>query len=155
MNLTHHLVPLINIRNKKMKSWTHLPSPRNTKDVFSARSKHDFLFQPTTTHLPIKALQTTKITKLGLPFLFTVVFNRKSTISELKRKFIFSPLKKWSPIARLELLNANHYTTDIYTMRLTYNIIYLNQTNVVKPCWYFTSLKIWNIIWSLNSIPIP
>ena len=63
-----------------MKFCTHPRSPsfnktRNTKDAIPASPKQDFLLHTTTTHLPtIRALQTTKITKLGLPTLPPVAF---------------------------------------------------------------------------------
>ena len=75
MNSHHLFIPLINIRNKKMKSWTHtgsLPSLNKTKyikHVISAGPKQEFLLHITTIHPPtIKALQTRKIKKLGSLF---------------------------------------------------------------------------------------
>ena len=54
MNSHHLFIPLINIRNKKMKSWTHtgsLPSLNKTKyikHVISAGPKQEFLLHITT-----------------------------------------------------------------------------------------------------------
>ena len=93
-------VPLINIRNKIWKLGFTLRPPslnktKNIKDMISAGPKQDILPHATTTHpTTIKELQTTKITKLYLQALLSLVFNRRFTISELKRKFISSSLGK-------------------------------------------------------------
>ena len=72
------------------------------QDEISAGPKQDSLPQFITTYPPtIKALQTTKITKLGP--LSPLVFHRRFTISELKNKFMFLPPGKQSRIAEFQL----------------------------------------------------
>ena len=75
LNSSRLLIPLINIRNKNIKSWTHpvsltlcppsLNKIRHTKDAISADPKQNFLLYANMHAPAIKALQTTKITKLS------------------------------------------------------------------------------------------
>ena len=67
LNSPRLLIPLINTRKEKMKSWTHFVSSileqnQEQKDAVLADLKEDFLFNSTTPHpSTIKALQNTKI----------------------------------------------------------------------------------------------
>ena len=93
------ILPLcfLNIRNKNMKSWTHPASPS--------------LNESTTYPHTIKALKTTKITKLGLcllPLPQHFVFNRRFTTSELKSKFVFTPPRKWSQTTGFQVWFTKH-----------------------------------------------
>ena len=89
-----HPTSLFSWLTSETKRWNlgltlHPPSltkTRNTKDGIFAGPKQDFLLHTNTTYpQTIKALQTTKIAKLGFGF------NIRFTISELKSKFIFTP----------------------------------------------------------------
>ena len=166
LNPPRLLVPLINIRNEKIKSWLTLRphswiEPGTQK--ISASPKQDFLLHVTTSRPPtIKALRTTKITKLGLEFLPSLVFNWRFTIPGLKSKYMCSPTGKrswttraeiWFPFCKMksDLLTTRpiklaHYPKTFYTSHLIPG---------VKPYWHFTYWKQCNTIFSFHSILIP
>ena len=82
---------------------------RNIKDEISTGLNKTQLLQATANHPPtVKALPTTKITKLGLLPFPPMLFKRRFTISELKSKSIFSTPGKQSWTAKLEFGLANH-----------------------------------------------
>ena len=73
------------------------PTPWVTQGNLLTSPKQVLLSHATTTHpLTVKALEITKITKLGLPFLTPLVFNRRFTVSQSKSKFIFCLSEKRS-----------------------------------------------------------
>ena len=126
-------VPLFNIENKKIKSWTTLhPSPLNeTRNVppshfttlspFSPSQHHrppTFLTFPTLppSHLQLKHSKKKNIRSSLSP---TLVFKRRFTLLELKSKFMFFPPRRRSWTTGLELWFGNHQTTEIRLLWLT------------------------------------
>ena len=76
------------------------PFPQASPGGTQARSFFACHYHPSRT---IKALQTTKITKLVLLSLSPLVFNRRLKKSEFKSKFLFSAPGKRSRIVGFEL----------------------------------------------------
>ena len=101
-----------------------MPIPiQKHKDEISAGPKQDSMLQPTTTQpSKFKALQNTKIIKLGLLSLTPLFFNRRFNTSNLKNTFIFLPPEKRFPTSELEVGFANHYANNLLSSR--YNMKY-------------------------------
>ena len=102
---------MINIRNKKMKSFTHSLSPIlewNTKDGISVVPKQDFLLHTTATHpLTNKALnQTSKLSKLGLLSLLPIGFYQRVHNIKIEQQMYILPSQETISALRIPTLEC-------------------------------------------------
>ena len=117
-----------------------LSKTKNIKDEISASPNQDFSPQATSNHLStMKALQTTKITKLYFLSLLSLVFNRGFTISESKNKLIFSCTREKICLFLIWFFDLLPVRPLMYTHSSSPKTLYsLNQIPVMKPCSHFT-----------------
>ena len=110
MNSSCLLIPLINTRNEKTKSWTYpksLHKTRNKKMRFQLAWNKTFCSTPSP--LTYRQLMPSKIKKKIKAFCIfpPSIFNSKYSISGLKSKHLFVCCRKPTQTASLELLRLN------------------------------------------------
>ena len=154
LNSPRVLISLISIRNKQMKSWLTLCPPslnktRHTKDATSVGPKQ-YLLLHATTHTPaIKALQTTKITKLGFLSLSpTRWFLRDSSQYQNWKAMILLAFPRNGSLSTENKLSISIHRNPVLTIRpLAFvksdyrkTLCTCYQIPGVQTCWHLTFL---------------